>query len=246
MDRDYVQRLMVKELEDRDGLAIRVLEMDCHRCDSAAELLQELAEGLVGQLVADEGGADRLAPLAVTLDGLQDQPLIAVEALMAAHWPDHNTVLFLKRVELLTSDVLSDLLARLSMSSLPNLCVVAFAAGNCTLPVPTEEMAQQVVSCRAGLLSGAQGVFERVAEYVFASGEIPVLFPRGLVESSHHAFVEFGDSVTGAVKRLLLCLGVHMEQRRSLLGLVAHDGWLTDMPVVSFVRLIYCFVMIPL
>eukprot|EP01034_Spumella_vulgaris_P025924 gene25924-32432_t len=120
---------------------------------------------------------------------------------------------------------------------LKNASIVAVVDDLSPLPLPTDRTAMSALDVSIQLLPGSRGVLDELLGRIYTSGEVPVLFPRVIIEAVREACDCFNLCITSTIDKLILCVGIHFQRRRSILTLCGRSDWLEELGLCGFKRL---------
>lgn len=213
---------------------MQVLAVEC-ASTTGFDLLVEIANTFIQKYILTSAKyGSRYKQL---VDLASDFPLQAMEEVMS--FSDDITMttsIVLKRCECIDSTVLSDLIYLLAESRYSGahcrLHLVLVTSTLCSFPLPDESTARSLMHITSHSISGPQQIYDDLMTYVYNFENIPIVFPKVLVESIHIAFQEFNLCVTSTVNRLIFILNLHFQLKRSLLCVYRH------LPIVSEVSML--------
>jgi len=130
-----------------------------------------------------------------------------------------------------TLDVLyADVLPRIKVH------VVLFCSALSPLPLRLEQSPRSLLQVTLRHTCHPIDFYDVFMGKVLANNELPVLFPRKVINWLHEKFWRSTCCVRGTLDRIALTLGCHFEHRRSMLAMFDNMQWIHDMrlPVGRF------------
>lgn len=237
-DKDY---LLDNGIEKCDNLeTVQVIGVEC-TANSGFDLMVEIANSFIHKYVVYSSKYGNKYKQLVDLAA--DFPLQVIDEIMS--YTDDTTMtttIVLKRCECSDSTTLSALIHLLSESRYSGahcrLHLVLATSSLCAFPLPDDSTARSLMQVTSYSIGGPQQMYDALMSFVYNFENIPLVFPKVLVEAMHIAFHEFNLCITSTVNRLIFILSLHFQLKRSLLCIYKHASIVAEVRGISFFPLL--------
>ncbi len=222
-DREYLLPFIVQRLKCVKNSEI--LEVQCYSNASVHDLLFEIGDALIRKVVVRQCRNfvtnEFLLESKKLFDMLRDSPMFVIRLLFGKEQPigkvsgsnsynilsgegatpqQTTLVLLLTHVRRLSSTLIGDLLLRLAAADL-TVSIVAVVDELSPLPLPTDRKALALTDVSIQQLPGPKAILDELLGRVYTSGEVPVLFPRVIIEAVREACDCFNLCITSTIEK---------------------------------------------